>query len=118
MAAAWLERSTLLNSAAVKLFTDTRVPWPTYCWCRPVSPPCLRGSTIGDMRGCLSPRHNRERRQAMAGDNILAQIHEGMRVQTADGQDVGKITQIWFGTDPSGSSALCDEELCSRLEVH
>ena len=54
----------------------------------------------------------------MAGDNILAQIHEGMRVHTADGQDVGKITQIWFGTDPSGSTALCDEELCSRLEVH
>jgi hypothetical protein len=41
-----------------------------------------------------------------------------MHVQSADGKDLGKITTIYYGTDPTPSSPLCDEELCSRLEVH
>ena len=54
----------------------------------------------------------------MAGGNLIAQIHAGMHVHTADGTDLGKITQVWYGSDPGASSIRCDEEVCSRVEVH
>ena len=53
----------------------------------------------------------------MATENLLAQVHKGMEVKTADERSLGKIAHVWFGDDP-GSSQRCDEEVCSRLEVH
>jgi hypothetical protein len=53
----------------------------------------------------------------MANENMIAQVHSGMQVQTADGQPLGKVTQVWVGTDPTASSPRCDDERCSRIEV-
>ncbi len=53
----------------------------------------------------------------MAHENIIAQVRTGMPVQTADGQPLGKVTQVWVGTDPTASSPRCDDDTCSRLEV-
>ncbi len=50
--------------------------------------------------------------------SLLAQVREGMEVNTADGKKVGKIDQVWIGTDPAAGSVWCDEDICSRLEVH
>ncbi len=54
----------------------------------------------------------------MASSNLLAQVREGMEVLSADGKKVGKIDQVWIGTDPAAGSVWCDEDICSRLEVH
>ena len=54
----------------------------------------------------------------MAGDHQMAQIHEGMEVKTSDGKTLGRIANVWVGTDPISSSVRCDDEVCSRLEVH
>lgn len=54
----------------------------------------------------------------MAGDNVIAQARKGMEVHTSDGHRLGKIAQVWYGTDPTASNPRCDEDLCSRLEVH
>ncbi len=53
----------------------------------------------------------------MASENVIAQVRTGMPVQTADGQPLGKVTQVWVGTDPTASSPRCDDERCSRIEV-
>ncbi len=54
----------------------------------------------------------------MASENVIAQVRAGMEVHTADGQKLGKVTEVWLGTDPTATHPRCDEELCSRLEVH
>ena len=54
----------------------------------------------------------------MANENIIAQVRSGMAVHTADGQPLGKVAQVWVGTDPTASSPRCDDETCSRIEVH
>ena len=54
----------------------------------------------------------------MANSTIIAQVRVGMHVKTADGKDLGKVTRVWIGSDLSDSTPWCDEELCSRLEVH
>jgi hypothetical protein len=53
----------------------------------------------------------------MASENLVARVRTGMEVQTADGQSLGKVAEVWLGTDPTASSPLCDDALCSRLEV-
>jgi uncharacterized protein YrrD len=53
----------------------------------------------------------------MAIENMIARIRKGMEVHTADGQSLGKVVEVYLGTDPTASHPLCDEELCSRLEV-
>ena len=53
----------------------------------------------------------------MANEHIIAQVRSGMAVQTADGQPLGKVAQVWVGTDPTASSPRCDDERCSRIEV-
>ena len=53
----------------------------------------------------------------MASENVIARVRKGMEVHTADGQKLGKVAEVWLGTDPTASNPLCDEELCSRLEV-
>ncbi len=53
----------------------------------------------------------------MAHEHMIAQVRTGMPVHTADGQPLGKVTQVWVGTDPTASSPRCDDERCSRLEV-
>ena len=53
----------------------------------------------------------------MASENMIAQVRPGMAVHSADGQPVGKVAQVWIGTDPTASSSICDDEICSRIEV-
>ncbi len=53
----------------------------------------------------------------MASENVIAQVRSGMAVRTADAQPLGKVAQVWVGTDPTASSPRCDDESCSRLEV-
>ncbi len=47
----------------------------------------------------------------------LGQVRKGMHVRTSDGTDLGKVAEVWLGTDPTSASARCDEEVCSRVEV-
>ena len=56
----------------------------------------------------------------MAGSTVIdiTQIRTGMEVQAADGVTLGKIAEVWVGTDPKDSTTRCDEDTCSRLEVH
>jgi hypothetical protein len=54
----------------------------------------------------------------MAGDNLIARIRKGMEVRTSDGTSLGKIRQVWCGSDPISTTQLCDDEVCSRLEVY
>jgi hypothetical protein len=54
----------------------------------------------------------------MGNENVIAQVRTGMPVQTADGHALGNVTQVWVGTDPTASSPRCDDESCSRIEVH
>ncbi len=48
----------------------------------------------------------------------LGQVRKGTHVRTSDGADLGKVKEVWLGTDPTSTHARCDEEICSRLEVH
>ncbi len=48
----------------------------------------------------------------------IGQVHKGMEVHTLDGVNLGKVEEVWLGTDPASATARCDEEVCSRLEVH
>ncbi len=54
----------------------------------------------------------------MASETSITQVREGMTVHTADGTNLGKVTRIWYGTDPTANTTRCDEEICSRIEVH
>ncbi len=53
----------------------------------------------------------------MSNDSIITRIRPGMPVQSADGQPIGKVHEVWIGSDPRQSSERCDEDECSRLEV-
>ena len=53
----------------------------------------------------------------MAGENILIEVRKGMDVQTTDGVRLGKVKEIWWGSDPTTGSPRCDEDVCSRIEV-
>jgi hypothetical protein len=53
----------------------------------------------------------------MSTESIITRIRPGMNVQSADGQLIGKVREVWVGSDPRQSSERCDEEECSRLEV-
>ena len=48
----------------------------------------------------------------------MARIRKGMEVHTSDGAKLGKVAEVWLGTDPAPGAQWCDEEVCSRLEVH
>ncbi len=48
----------------------------------------------------------------------LGQVRKGMEVHSSDGVCLGKVKEVWLGTDPTSTHARCDEEMCSRLEVH
>ena len=56
----------------------------------------------------------------MAGSNVvdITQIRKGMEIHAADGVKLGKIAEVWVGTDPVDSTTRCDEDTGSRLEVH
>lgn len=45
-------------------------------------------------------------------------VHKGMEVKASDGASLGKVKEVWLGTDPTSTHARCDDEVCSRLEVH
>ncbi len=49
---------------------------------------------------------------------VFLQVRKGMKVKTSDGVRVGTVKEVWYGTDPANSTTLCDEDVCSRLEVH
>ena len=53
----------------------------------------------------------------MAGTQVILQVRAGMEVRTADDGKLGKVTQVWCGTDPDANTPFCDDELCSRVEV-
>ena len=53
----------------------------------------------------------------MASENVVSRVRKGMEVHTTDGQSLGKVAEVWLGTDPTASSPLCDDVLCSRVEV-
>ncbi len=48
----------------------------------------------------------------------IGQVRKGMHVHSSDGADLGKVAEVWLGTDPTSATARCDEEVCSRVEVH
>ena len=54
----------------------------------------------------------------MMTESIIARVRKGMEVHTADGKKLGKVAEVWLGTDPTAANPRCDEEICSRLEVH
>ena len=47
----------------------------------------------------------------------IGEIRKGMEVRTSDGELLGKVSEVYVGTDPTSGSALCDEEICSRIEI-
>ncbi|HEY0735296.1 MAG TPA: hypothetical protein VGD69_10365 [Herpetosiphonaceae bacterium] len=53
----------------------------------------------------------------MAIDNVMTSIHKGMDVRSEEGVSLGTVAHVWMGIDPSGGQP-CDEEECSRLEIH
>ena len=53
----------------------------------------------------------------MTSETMLTHLRPGMQVLGADGQLVGKVHEVWIGSDPRQSSERCDEDACSRLEV-
>lgn len=54
----------------------------------------------------------------MTTENAVVQVRKGMAVQSSDGHTLGTVERVWFGTDPTAQDPRCDDELCSRLEVH
>ncbi len=48
----------------------------------------------------------------------IGQVRKGMHVRSSDGVDLGKVAEVWLGTDPTSAAARCDDEVCSRVEVH
>ena len=54
----------------------------------------------------------------MPATSVINQTRPGMEVHTADDVKLGKVAHVWYGTDPAANSPFCDEELCSRVEVH
>ncbi len=48
----------------------------------------------------------------------IGQVRKGMHVRSSDKADLGKVAEVWLGTDPTAANVRCDEELCSRIEVH
>ena len=50
-------------------------------------------------------------------NHLLAQVRSDMEVYYADGVRLGKVRDIWYGSDPTTGPAQWDEDQCSRLEV-
>ncbi len=48
----------------------------------------------------------------------IGNVSKGMSVLTSDGAELGIVAEVWIGTDPASGAERCDEEVCSRLEVH
>ena len=48
---------------------------------------------------------------------ITSRMSRGMRVRSSDGVFLGRIADIWCGTDPKEGGEW-DQEVCSRIEVH
>ena len=47
----------------------------------------------------------------------IGRIRKGMEVRASDGDVLGRVAEVWVGTDPGSTQPRCDEEVCSRLEV-
>jgi uncharacterized protein YrrD len=69
------------------------------------------------IRTAIRHRRQSEKRKFIMNNNIMEHVRPGMMVHTADGHPLGKVAQVWFGSDPSASSPRCDDERCSRIEV-
>jgi hypothetical protein len=48
----------------------------------------------------------------------IGKIRKRMRVRTSNGEVLGRVAEVWLGTDPTSATARCDEAVCSRIEVH
>ena len=46
----------------------------------------------------------------------IVQIQEGLAVQTADGNSVGTITRIWWGSIPTDQFTVADDETCFEIQ--
>lgn len=53
----------------------------------------------------------------MAGTMTIVQVRTGMDVVCSDGTSLGKVAEVWYGTDPDANTAYCDDDVCSRLQV-
>ena len=49
--------------------------------------------------------------------SLVSRIHSGMAVRSSDGVTLGRVAEVWCGTDPKDSTEQCDDAVCSRLEV-
>jgi hypothetical protein len=49
---------------------------------------------------------------------ITSRMSRGMRVRSSDGVFLGRVAEVWCGTDPKGGTGECDHSACSRIEVH
>jgi hypothetical protein len=52
----------------------------------------------------------------VVGRNVVEQVREGMQVQTADGMRLGKVTEVWCGSEPVSSYTACDDESCLEVQ--
>ncbi len=48
----------------------------------------------------------------------IEKVTKGMSVLTSDGVQFGMVADVWIGSDPTVETGRCDDEVCSRLEVH
>lgn len=52
----------------------------------------------------------------MATSSRVADVRKGMEVLTSDGTSLGKVVEVYFGTEPVNSFETCDDE--TNVEVH
>lgn len=53
----------------------------------------------------------------MAANTMIDQVRKGMEVVCSDGVALGKVAEVWYGSDPDSNSAYCDDDVCSRVQV-
>ncbi|MDP9409761.1 MAG: hypothetical protein M3P70_04535 [Actinomycetota bacterium] len=49
--------------------------------------------------------------------SVTSRVRQGMKVRSSDGVLLGRVAEIWCGTDPKERGEECDETVCSRVEV-
>ncbi len=52
----------------------------------------------------------------MTDGSPISQVRVGMDVVTSDGDSLGRVTQVYSGTEPSDPLEQCEDESC--MEVH
>ena len=52
----------------------------------------------------------------MSQGSVVDQIREGMEVTTSDGEKLGKVKQIWYGSETLSSRTPGAEETCFEVQ--